>query len=423
MLSEPAKLPFKAAPFGVLIERDITEKIRNKIDAVKQDSVDSKTFISILGLKHNPGAGATTVGKHILWKMKDKFRCGYVDNKLVVEGTSQILLNFPVLGEGTIHLKSKLKTVLIFLDNSSLREARLLKQDIELKADNSRTLNMSAQIIIIFTERKVDLNEKPENLDFNLPCILNPGEQNLFKAKLEVLEKCKEFNPNDMLSFVIMANGFEEDNEYVKKVVRSNIEEIRNIRQERLLHILSIYKFFSNGNANLIHSICETFLGKSDKRILDRLRAGAKPFLVSRPCSEEGYGCYEVLEVTNRPVAKQVLKFLNMKHEINTQKVLLDFFQEPALQTVFLKQKTYFDIHSLLVVKDQAYLEEEEEKEIKPPKFSPLIEEIRNDKKFNQTKVVELLNSGFEVTREYEHSAAPIAQSIARYLIDQKDHV
>ena len=412
MLSEPSKLASFEAVIA-LIERDITGRIITKIEALK----NSDNFISILALNHNPGAGATTVGKHILWKMKEKFRCCYIDNDMVVDKTPQILLNYPILKEGTVQLRSKLKPVLVFLDNASSKAAQQLKENLDMQASNNRTLNMSAKFIVLYADQQVELQSNEEKLQFNLPSLLNEKEQSMFKSKLDIFEKNYGFRPEDMISFVIMANGFDEDNEHVRKVVYDNLKKVTNKRQEKLLHILSIYKFFSHGNENLSFKICDLFLGKSPLQIMERLELGVSRFIRSKTASEEGYGNYEVIEVTHRPIAKQVLKYLNTKYETHAQKVLLDFFQEPAIRGIFFKNKTLYDIHSLLVDRGN-FIEGEEFKE-KRPKFSPLIECIQ--KQFNPPMVIDLLQSGYQVTKEHDSSGAHIAQTIARFLIYQSE--
>ena len=95
LLAEPSKLPFSA--MSALVERDITKRIEAKIEA----SRDS-TFVTLLSLNHNPGSGATTVGKNILWIFKDKYRVGYLDNDMVVDGTASILLSFSSLGDTNV---------------------------------------------------------------------------------------------------------------------------------------------------------------------------------------------------------------------------------------------------------------------------------------------------------------------------------
>ena len=57
--------------------------------------------------------------------------------------------------------------------------------------------------------------EKKEETVFFLRCSLESKEAKLFKAKLQLLQI--DYVPKDMLSFVIMADNFHEDSDYVRK--------------------------------------------------------------------------------------------------------------------------------------------------------------------------------------------------------------
>ena len=97
-LSEPAKLSFNAP--SALVERDITIDIQEKL--LDMAKIEQKC-VALAGILHNPGAGATTVGKHVLWKSKDQFRCFYLDGEYIqktdLERTANQILNFRDIGE------------------------------------------------------------------------------------------------------------------------------------------------------------------------------------------------------------------------------------------------------------------------------------------------------------------------------------
>ena len=412
LLAEPSKLPFNA--MSALVERDITKRIVAKIEASRDSN-----FVTLLGLNHNPGSGATTVGKNILWIFKDKYRVGYLDCDAVVEATASILLNFSSLGD--TNARSKLRKVLIFLDNSSRDKAAKIKSNLETEVKKRRDFNTSACFIILYAEQCVNLSQKDESYerDFTLQCSLNDKEISFFKSKLEAIQASGNFQPDNMISYIVMASNYDEDNEYIGRVVRNNLEKIEHTRQENLLYILSIYKQFSHGNGNLMGKVCDTYLGNSKMKVIDRLCPGVRNFLQSKDASEEGYGKYTVIEVTHRPVAKQVLKYFSQKYEKHISEVIMQFFLEPALMGVFFQDKTFDDIRSLLVDRGRGG-EDEEGRE--RAKFSPFIECVQEE--VNPYMAFQLLKKGFEVTEKgekSEHSAAIIAQTLARYLMNQKD--
>ena len=83
-LSEPAKLSFNAP--SALVERDITIDIQEKL--LDMAKIEQK---------------CVAVGKHVLWKLKDQFRCSYLDGEFIqktdLERTANQILNFRDIGE------------------------------------------------------------------------------------------------------------------------------------------------------------------------------------------------------------------------------------------------------------------------------------------------------------------------------------
>ena len=116
--------------------------------------------VALAGILHNPGAGATTVGKHVLWKLKDQFRCSYLDGEFIqktdLERTANQILNFRDIGEKDRSLQTG-KIVLLFLDNSSIQLVKNLRTKIEIIAENRKIVNSSTQIIILHAERSIDM--------------------------------------------------------------------------------------------------------------------------------------------------------------------------------------------------------------------------------------------------------------------------
>ena len=100
LLSEPSKFKMRFnAPNG-LVERMITKKIQDKIQDMEK--IENKS-VALAGILHNPGAGATTVGKHVLWNLRDHYRCAYLDGTFVenfnLQKLSEMILLFRSLNE------------------------------------------------------------------------------------------------------------------------------------------------------------------------------------------------------------------------------------------------------------------------------------------------------------------------------------
>ena len=414
MLANPNKIPFNS--YSALVERDITNDL---VEKIKVSSSEQK-FVSIVGLNHHPGAGATTVGKHVLWKLKEDFRCGYIDQERVADlsDISKTIIQYSEYGEEKSI--NHPKPVLLFLDNSTFESgAKQLRKNIETSKSK---LPRSHKIIILYSERMIFEKREERSTVFFLKYSLQPKEQSVFKVKLNNLVKDHQLNPQDMLSFVIMADG-SENSEYVKKAVEEFLGNIDHTsRQAKLLLILSIYKYFFNGN--LTCAFCEKYLGPTktinlEKRICEEI----KPFVEFKTCSENNFGHFQVLQVTHMPVAKQVFEFLSDNiFKTDVSKVLLDFLDENALKDVYGKQKTLNDISTLCCDRIQKKDKERTKKDDEDSNegrsnFSQLIEFIQTE--INSKSAHVLLEKAFNFSSVDNRVASRIAQTIARlYLSD-----
>ena len=106
------------------------------------EKIENKS-VALAGILHNPGAGATTVGKHVLWNLRDRYRCAYLDGTFVenfnLHKLSEMILLFRSLNEEDKRASGnegpKCKPVLLFLDNSSLLLVQTLRRSIERAID------------------------------------------------------------------------------------------------------------------------------------------------------------------------------------------------------------------------------------------------------------------------------------------------
>ena len=209
-----------------------------------------------------------------------------------------------------------------------------------------------------------------------------------------------------MLTFVMMAEGFNEDSERVKRDVQNTPRDIHHYpRREKLLMVLAIYKFYSD--RNLPVSLCESILGHAKSPILERLCCHIKPFVELSEEYEEGYGSYSVLQVTHLPIAKQAMIELFSKNKVDVQAVLYEFLGTDSIKQRFLKDKVKDDMRRLLTSRtstDQNKL-----------RYSKLILDIQRDQ--SSKKARDLLEKGFNTL----HEDALIAQTLARFLNDEKE--
>ena len=157
MVATSLKLPFDC--YSALVERNITNDLVEKVKV----STSEQKFIPIVGLNHHPGAGATTVGKHLLWKLKEDYRCAYIDQDNIADmsATAKAILYFSEFREE--NNSNQPKTVLIFLDNSSFEKgAKQLRKAIESETLKSKLIQIHPRKIIIFYAERMIFERREE---------------------------------------------------------------------------------------------------------------------------------------------------------------------------------------------------------------------------------------------------------------------
>ena len=122
--TEETRIPFTKPVVKGLIERDIVMKI---VKRIQQSTERTDKCMKIIPIDHLPGTGATTIAKHVLWKLRKVFRCAMIDcnisNSIDCRDLAQKLLSFRGLQEksSTIDGTSTTSTYEPFL----LRKAKI----------------------------------------------------------------------------------------------------------------------------------------------------------------------------------------------------------------------------------------------------------------------------------------------------------
>ena len=317
---------------------------------------------------------------------------------------------------------------LLFIDNTSSSAAIQFRTVLENGIHKSRVAFSTTAVIILHAERLVDLKSIQGQYEvFPLRSKLEgPNEKEQFTAVFEKLKKVHSISPNDMLSFVIMVEDFNEDSKHVRKVVKHNLKDVNQYPiQEKLLTILAVFKFYSNGNLPV--SLCERFLGLSPVKqphktpplpIEDRLCPQMKPLVEISYESEVGYGNYKVIQVTHMQVAKQILNIQNEKNSTTACSIVSDYLlNSKAFKPQFTTRKVPDDFTKLMCGRDTEILESGERRgETRKLMFSKLILHVRDS--LSQEAAFDLLDKAHETLEE----DPVIAQTVARFLAYHKKY-
>ncbi len=257
-------------PPGV-VKRDITAEIVKSLDEL---SKNDEKCVARLCISHYPGSGATTIGRSILWETRRKMRCLMLDgrnykkgeeyNQAKLQGAADKILLLRAYSEQNEVVKGKSEefscpTVLILFDNCNDIMAQLLTSFLEKRVENKGITFKKTMFLLMYLKCSFNqddtLRESQDSKKFFIKQELTDKERNTFNTRLGYLKKNHGFEPRDMLSFVIMAENFDKDSGYVRKLVGSALMDMREIypQQRKVLLYLSILKYFGNAHLPVHH--------------------------------------------------------------------------------------------------------------------------------------------------------------------------
>ncbi|XP_077058259.1 sterile alpha motif domain-containing protein 9-like [Siphateles boraxobius] len=394
---------FSEQPGSVsVIKRDKLDYIVNTMIPNILNQKRACVFINIL---HPPNCGATTLAMHVLWTLKDKFRCAVLketthDYSTVAEQVVQLL---------TYEAKEKPRRlpVLLMIDHfPDLRNVLRLQHQIEEECLKQNIFSKSPQVIIVNCTR-VESCDQFEGTDnaVSIPNRLSEKEMELFGEKMEEFKKT---NTNIETFFVSMIiNNFSSP--YIQGIVKNNMNGFNfQDKHAQLFAILVLLHVYCK-NASLSVSACEEFLGLQTKAESCKVEdAFGKLSSLLKRCTVDSEVTFEGMMVINSSVAQRCLKELSTSHgvtkaEITNLLLTTDSFYEYALG----KQKLMQDVHNVLVkrqysAKDKDFV------------FSPLIQDIMKETPGKEETV--LLNAAEKCLRK----DAVIFQLLARYYYIKK---
>ena len=130
--NDESKIPYTSPVIKGLIERDLVDKL---VKSLKSTAERTDKCMKIFPINHLPGTGATTIAKHVLWKLRKEFRCVVMDGRspagVDFRDVAEKLLGLRGLQENdaTIMGTSKkiCKPILLLIDNSSYDDARQIQ--------------------------------------------------------------------------------------------------------------------------------------------------------------------------------------------------------------------------------------------------------------------------------------------------------
>ena len=385
-LSEPSKHPINWKLLPGLVERKNVSLLVSDLKSLATSKVVDKSKVTKVVIAkrilHEPGSGATTIGKHVLWVLKEEMKCILVDAKQLNDGEfgnegkmeefARLICEYREFGEGlpaNVGKTSKSSTppVLIMLDNSNEALAKGLISAIQKEIKRRKVEFDKTLFFILYLERKDAINSQStateewicnEERIFCGDCIveqsLDSSEEEMFKSRLDALKESLHdsqiFKIENMLSFVIMAENFNDKSQYVQGVVSNILENIDLYPKEKsLLLYLCILKYYANMNLPAKHCGRYVFgLCKGSNEFYQNLCPQAKSFLKQISIKgEDGRGVSSAIEVCHKPVAFQAMRILLESKKLSVA-VIEMVCESGFLKERFLKPKMEQNIRKLI---------------------------------------------------------------------------
>ncbi|KAI5107065.1 sterile alpha motif domain-containing protein 9-like [Silurus meridionalis] len=353
---------------------------------------------------HLPGCGGTTLAMHVLWTLKEKFRCAILKNKEVGdEDIAQQVVN--LLTFETMEQQARLSVLLLIDDFEDFQAVNDLQLHIQKECQKRKVFDKSPQVIILNCMR-ADSQQQTESTDDTvfIGNKLSEKEQMLFEKKLEEIERIYT-NTETFYGFMILKKDFSP--EYIQGVVKNTLRGFDFTKRDaQLIAILVLMNCYCK-SANISVSICEEFLGLSTRPDSTSCRVedgfGKFSTLVTQ-CTSTFAVEFQAIRVIHSSMAEQCLKEITTTFETYQAKITDILLTTDVFYSCIQgKEKLMQDIRNILVKRH--YPADSVQADFK---FSPLIQAIAKETPGCEQNI--LLNAA----KRFEKDAV-ILQLLSRY--------
>ncbi|XP_067085326.1 sterile alpha motif domain-containing protein 9-like [Osmerus mordax] len=394
---QPGSMPF--------IKRDKFNYIMNTI--IPSLKSLRKACVSF-HLRHIAGCGGTTLAMHILWALKEEFRCAVLKDRDVDfdEVAHQVV---DLLKHDTTEETSLLPVLLMVDDFEEMDDVYDLQQHIDKECVKRNIRARSPQVFLLNCMRAESLEDKETTEDsVFIGNELSPTEQGQFEKKLEEMEKSYQ-NTETFYGFMFMKTNFSTD--YMQGVAQKTLKSF-NIEHKnaQLIAVLVLLNEYCKG-ATLAVSLCEEFLGLQTKPYCgsSRVEDGFGKFspLLTR-CTDEAKVVFSGIRMIHSSMSFHCLQELTTTYNVTKAEITNILLNtDKFYECIQGKGRLLTNVHKMLVKRCHS-------KGI-ASQFSPLIQDIEKQSPGAEETVL------FNAAKRFEKDAI-ILQLLARYqYIKRKD--
>ncbi|XP_044149877.1 sterile alpha motif domain-containing protein 9-like [Bufo gargarizans] len=397
---------------GPFIKRDVHEELKEQVESWSK--CEKQRSVKIITLFHHPGCGGTTTAMHILWELRETFRCAVLNRK--TDNLSDVAKEVVSLAvHGSPNGKDGYPVLLLVDDYNDEESASILQNNIQ-SAIAERYIRFETPVVIILNCVRSQNPEESAKSNCTssvaLTYKLSEVEKRAFATKLKEMEMQHE-NPDNFYSFMIMKNNFEKS--YIETTVRNTLKGLNSAsKTTQLISFLALLNKYVP-DSTISASMCEEFLGITAKKTYWRPESiedtvGSYSTILIRTEVEE-CGRYEGLRIIHKLIADQCIEELKTTYDIQQSRIMLNMlqtnvFHDTGIGREFLIQ----NMQSMLVTRYR-----KEHGAETNTLFSPLIEDIQKTE--GSSLVEHVLKEG---TKRFNKNPF-ICQALARhfYIRDQ----
>ncbi|CAK6979056.1 sterile alpha motif domain-containing protein 9-like [Scomber scombrus] len=393
------------------IKRDKYENVKKMI---RSQRTHSKNACDLLNLFHHPGCGGTTLAMHVMWDLRQEFRCAVLkDNTLPKDEVATQVRKLMKLES------EKPSPVLLLVDDSQESNnhydlVSCIRQAVEDFSNTHMDDMQNCKVIILNCVRSQSPKEQYRQ-DNSSQCqyitaSLTSEEQKEFEKKLKELEETHE-KPGNFYSFMIMKSNFDTD--YVDDLARNTLESFDfSTKEARLFAFLALLNTYV-AESEISLSLCEDFLGMKmirwrEDSVLDRMKPYSNFLIID---TDEEWGGNKSIRILHHTIACACLKELERSRYLKVSGITMEILHcDLFFSREVVKDRFMHSIYRMLIERQRKKDGDEREP------FSPLIEKIHSQE--GRQTVQEIF---VKASSRFEKSAS-IPQALARYLyINERD--
>ncbi|XP_045180495.2 uncharacterized protein LOC123539788 isoform X2 [Mercenaria mercenaria] len=218
---------------------------RDKYDLHKQEikyklrSTDSIDRYETHQIEHNPGAGGSTLARHIIWHFSqikqtpdETYRCCIVNR--ITDDTAEEIYRFKTFKD-----KSGTKPVIVLIDNKSEEHLNLLKARVDEVAYKKGSPGKLFCLLVTVTRVPVSHVSREMVLEHDL----SKKEKMWFDNKFKELDSNTDVNVKTLIAFNVMRESF--DPKFIEETTKELMGEITP-EEKKLLEVLSLICSFDS---------------------------------------------------------------------------------------------------------------------------------------------------------------------------------